>query len=178
MPRPSATTDWVPQFAAKWPDQLPSTLNYKHFDCDGDGLVLDLDVDVIEPHYSPIDSSAVSWLPGAPAVWLQFDQDTILVNANNPEPLKITASVMVGSPEAPALGLHGLAFALKYPEYVDHDPEVDYKNDFFGISNRKILKITTFSNTMLNFNRWIFTICEIITFKVDAKVFWAIVRDT
>jgi len=134
-PRPSATTDWVPQFAANWPNQLTPGLNFKHFDCDGDGMVLDLDADVIEPHYSPITSFTVPSIPGAPAVWVKFDQDTILVDANNPGLLTIPASVMVGSPEAPALGLYGLAFALKYPEYVDHDPEVEYKNDFFGISN-------------------------------------------
>ncbi len=134
-PRPGATNDWVPQFAANWPDELGSTLNYKHFDCNGDGMVLDLDADLIEPHYSPIDSNQLAVIPGAPAVWLKFDQDTITVNPNNPAPLTITASVMVGSPEVPAINLYGLAFALKYPEYVEHDPEVEYKNDFFGISN-------------------------------------------
>ncbi len=135
VPRPVATTDWTPQFAANWPKHLASSLNYKHFDCDGDGLVTDLDADVIEPHYTPIDSSAVAVIPGAPAVWVKFNQDTIVVNPNNPMPLTITASVMVGSPGVPALDLYGLAFALKYPEYVNHDPEVEYKNDFFGISN-------------------------------------------
>lgn len=134
-PRPHATTNWLPQSAANWPDQLPSALNYKHLDCDGDGIVMELDADVIEPHYSPIDSNTVSVLPGLPAVWVEFDQDTIEIDANNPTALEITASVMVGSPNAPALGLHGLSFALKYPEYVEHDPEVEYKNDFFGISN-------------------------------------------
>ena len=134
-PRPNASSDWLPQFAANWPDQLEQTLNFKHFDCDGDGVVLDMDVDVIEPHYAPIDSNAVSPIPGAPAVWVEFEQDTIVVDASNPTPFEITANVMVGNADAPALGLHGLAFALKYPEYVEHDPEVDYKNDFFGISN-------------------------------------------
>ncbi|MEO6037424.1 MAG: T9SS type A sorting domain-containing protein, partial [Saprospiraceae bacterium] len=134
-PRPNASVDWVPQFAANWPDQLPETLNFKHFDCDGDGMVLDLDADLIEPHYSPIDSTAVPVVPGKPEVWLEFEADTITVDANNPAPLSITANVMVGSEIVPALGLHGLAFALMYPEYVEHDPEVDYKNDFFGTSN-------------------------------------------
>ena len=135
-PRPNATTNWVPQFAANWPEHLtPALQNYKHLDGDGNGIVTDLDVDVIEPHYSPIESDTVLVIPGAPAVWVEFEQDTIIVDANNPVPLEITASVMVGSPEAPALGLYGVAFALKYPEFVDHDPEAEYKNEFFGISN-------------------------------------------
>lgn len=134
-PRPNASSDWVPQFAANWPDQLPETLNFKHFDCDGDGMVLDLDADLIEPHYSPIDSTELLPVPGAPTIKVEFAQDTIFVDANNPAPLEIMADVVVGNYDAPALDLHGLAFALKYPEYVEHDPVVDYKNDFFGISN-------------------------------------------
>ncbi|MEO6758826.1 MAG: PKD domain-containing protein, partial [Saprospiraceae bacterium] len=134
-PRPNASTAFVPQYAANWPDQLPQTLNFKHFDCDGDGMVLDLDADVILAHYSAIDSTEVPAITTAPKVWVKFMQDTITVDPNNPVPLEITADILVGSEEAPALGLHGLAFALMYPEYVEHDPAVDYKNDFFGISN-------------------------------------------
>ncbi len=137
-PRPNASSEFKNQFAPNWPVQLVNAeqpLNYKHFDCDGDGTVLDMDVDLIEPHYSPIDSFEVLPVPGAPEVWVEFPQSVIEVDPNNPFPLEIKANVMVGSATAPALDLYGLAFALKYPEYVEHDPEVDYKNDFFGISN-------------------------------------------
>ena len=138
-PRPSASSDFVEQYAANWPQQTlnynQSVLNYKHFDCDGDGVVLDMDADLIEPNYTQIDSTVVVPVPGAPEIWVDFEDTIIEVDPNNPVPLEITANVMVGRPNNPALDLHGLAFALKYPEYVEHDPEVDYKNDFFGISN-------------------------------------------
>ena len=135
-PRPGATTDWVPQFAANWPGPVaPASKNNKHLDCDGNGTVTDLDADVIEPHYSPIGGDTVSVVPGAPTVWVEFDQNTIIIDPDHPAPVEITASIMVGSPEVPAVGLHGLAFALRYPEYVEAEPEAEYKNDFFGSSN-------------------------------------------
>jgi hypothetical protein len=31
--------------------------------------------------------------------------------------------------------LYGLSFALKYPEYVNHNPDTDYDDDFFGTTN-------------------------------------------
>ena len=43
---------------------------------------------------------------------------------------------MLGSVTQPAIGLYGLAFALQYPEYIDHDPEAIYDNNsFFGLNN-------------------------------------------
>jgi len=66
---------------------------------------------------------------------LEFELDTIVVDPNNPAPIEINAWVKVGSPSRPALGLYGLAFALLYPDYVNHNPDADYDDDFFGSTN-------------------------------------------
>lgn len=49
---------------------------------------------------------------------------------------------------------------------------------FILTSNRKILYKTLIGKTDLNFNRWMFGICEIITFKVTTNVFLGIARET
>lgn len=134
-PRPLASTDWKPQFAPNWPNKV-SDINYKHLDCDGNGAVNDFDYEPIVKHYSPLDAKPVSPQAKGPKVSLQFREDTIRVNPFVLTPVKITADVVVGSPQEPALGLYGLAFALKYPGYVKHDPESDYDdNSFFGFTN-------------------------------------------
>ena len=134
-PRPQASTEWKPQFAPNWQNQVTG-VNYKHLDCDGNGTVNDFDYEPIVQHYSPLEAKPVPVLPKAPRVWLNFKEDTIFVDRFKAGPVKISADVMVGSPEEPALGLYGLAFALKYPLYVKHDPESDYAdNSFFGFTN-------------------------------------------
>ena|GEM_PF-412888 len=133
-PRPFATTAWTPQFAANWNQATTAGVNFKHIDCDGNGLVNEFDRNAIELNYAPIDtiSGAVS-AANAPKVWLRIATDSIVIDPNNPQPLQISADVMVGSPSNPALDLYGLAFAITYPDYVKHDPEVLYStNSFFG----------------------------------------------
>ncbi|MBC7775683.1 MAG: T9SS type A sorting domain-containing protein [Phycisphaerae bacterium] len=134
-PRPEATTTWSPQFAPNWDKSVAETVNYKHLDCNGDGSVNEFDADVITQHYTAIDTTEVASLLGLPQLRLEFEKDTIVVDPNNPAPVEINAWLRVGSPSQPAYGLYGLAFALRYPEYVYHNPDADYDSDFFGSTN-------------------------------------------
>lgn len=133
LPRPNATTAWVPQFAPNWTMVTGAGINYKHLDCDGNSTIDVFDTDAIVQHYSPVDTILKAYYPVLPKVRVEFAQDTIYVDPDDPAPVSISADVMVGSPGQPALGLYGLAFALRYPEYVNHDPEAVYDgNPFFG----------------------------------------------
>lgn len=134
-PRPNATTAWMPQFAPNWPQSVASGVNYKHLDCDGDGSVINFDMAPVEQHCAPIDTTNVAWLPTAPPLRIEFSQDTIYVNPNNPSSVEINANVIVGSPNQPVFDLYGLAFALQYPEHINHDPEIYYIPDLMGSYN-------------------------------------------
>lgn len=134
-PRPEATTEWMPQFAPNWDESIAETVNYKHLDCDGNGTINEFDADVINQHYAAIDTTEIATLPGLPQIRLEFAEDTILVDPNNSAPIQIKATVKVGSPSQPALGLYGLGFALRYPDYVNHNPDADYDDDLFGSTN-------------------------------------------
>ena len=46
-PRPDATTAWMPQFAPNWLESVSGHVNYKHLDCNGNGVVNEYDADVI-----------------------------------------------------------------------------------------------------------------------------------
>lgn len=132
-PRPFATTAWAPQFAPAWLNHSLDGINFKHLDCDGNGTVNEFDRNAIEQHYSPIDTTRSTLAGNAPDVWVKFAVDTIKINANNPMPLQIGADIMVGKSTQPVFGLYGLAFALRYPEYMNHDPEIYVgANSFFG----------------------------------------------
>ncbi len=51
--RQNASTDWTGQFSTDWAGELHG-VNYKYQDANGDGIVNDLDVDVIEANYGSI----------------------------------------------------------------------------------------------------------------------------
>lgn len=132
VPRPNATTAWAPQFAPNWQQTVVTGVNYKHLDCDGNGLVSSSDAGPVQQHYAPIDTAEAGWVPSAPAVRVEFAADTLYVSPDNSAALEISADVYVGSVTQPTLDLYGVAFALKYPEYVNHDPETFYVEDLFG----------------------------------------------
>jgi len=125
-PRPFATSDWTPQFAPDWPQAVTQTVNYKHLDCDGNGAVNALDADVILEHYAPIDTTEVFPMADAPPIWVSFPMDTIILDTDNPQQLEITADLNLGTPAHPALNIYGLACALRYPEFVDHNLSANY----------------------------------------------------
>jgi len=135
-PRPNATTAWTPQFAPDWPNTVADAVNYKHLDCDGNGTVNALDADVIVQHYAPIDTTPVFNNAAAPPIWVSFPMDTIYMDTDNPQPLEITADLMLGTAAQPAIDLYGLAFALRYPEFVSHNLSANYDGaSMFGINH-------------------------------------------
>ncbi len=131
-PRPFASATWAPQFAPNWANTPAAVANFKHADTDGNGVINEFDRIAIQQNYSPI-SAQVAPPITAPAVpvWVHFPEDSLLISTQTPEPIIITANIRVGQVDAPAHHLYGLAFALKYPEYVGHDPELLYSNNAF-----------------------------------------------
>ncbi len=131
-PRPFASTAWRPQFAPNWHTPNLIVANFKHADADGNGVINEFDRAAIEQNYTPIpaadgDGGAAV---GAP-LWVDFLQDSVVISPQAPGPVVITADVKVGHVHTPVHGLYGLAFALRYPEFVSHDPEVFYSNNSF-----------------------------------------------
>jgi Secretion system C-terminal sorting domain/Kazal-type serine protease inhibitor domain len=133
-PRPEASIDWTPQYAPNW---LLSTngINYKHSDTNGDGQINEFDISPIEMHYQAIEADAIPPVDDAPPVYVTFDKDTIFVNPNTPQPIQITANLNIGTPTKPIFGLYGMACALRYPEFVEHNPSMLYDPAFFGATN-------------------------------------------
>jgi len=132
-PRPEASSDWAPQYAPNWLLETQDGINYKHFDGNGDGAVNESDQQPLEMHYQPLGSySPMPPAPNTPQIYVQFDQDTLYIDPNDPLSLQITANVLLGTPNQPVENLRGIACALKYPEFVAHDPSMHYDSSFLG----------------------------------------------
>lgn len=133
-PRPEATSDWTLQYAPNWAQTANGT-NYKHIDANGDGQINEFDTEPLEMHYQSIQLGQQGFKTGVPQIYTQFNQDTLYLDPAHPENLEINADIMVGSAGQPVSNLYGVAFALRYPEMVAHDPAMYYDPSLFGSSN-------------------------------------------
>ncbi|NRB52989.1 MAG: hypothetical protein HRU41_35335 [Saprospiraceae bacterium] len=105
--RSSPTIFWEAQNSEDWPSFYPDGLNHKHADCDGNGLVEEIDLEVINENYDFKHPLAKGLSPGdLPDLKLVFSQDSL------PAGGKVMADLVLGSTESPIADLHGLRFNL------------------------------------------------------------------
>jgi hypothetical protein len=112
--RVNATTSWTAQSAANWSGSLPSGVNFKHADCNGDGLIDTLDLLPIAANYglihpkmafTEIIADHASALPE-----LAFDMvpDTLYPG------MTVNIPILLGSAIDPVNNLYGLVFTVDY----------------------------------------------------------------
>jgi len=139
FPTPDPNT-WAPVHGEDWAQTLWE-INYKHFDCNGDGEVDESDILAIEQNYNPSFAAVFDTLDGGVPVFLEFEDSVVVVDQNSDEPAVVSAKLILGTFQQPAEDLHGFAMALNYPfDYVQAaSVEVDYReSSFFGGLNEVI----------------------------------------
>ncbi|GEM_PF-6785453 len=131
--RPGATNAWFSQIAFNWTDTVQN-INYKHLDCDGDGLIGTSDINVIELNSAPVPPTSPVTDPDLPPVSLELAADTIVVNDDTPGEIPVTAFLKVGSSLHPVQDLYGITVAVDFPADLVNKPiAVDYNdNSFLG----------------------------------------------
>jgi hypothetical protein len=135
FPVPDDPIAWAPNFGIDW-DYWLGPVNFKHFDCDGDGLIDEADVQAINYNYVADSDFNSSPVEDAPPIFLVFDTPTIVINESSPQQIEITADLMIGIPGNPAVDLHGIAFKMTYPEGLVIPNQIAFEYDessFFGV---------------------------------------------
>ncbi len=125
---------WLPNFSWQWAGWL-GPVNFKHLDCDGDGFIDEMDAEAIAHNYAPDFEAASNPLPGAPPVYLAFEESLIQFDGEAPPFFELRAGLYLGSSSLPVSGLHGLALYFNYPLglVVPDSVIVDYEDaSFFG----------------------------------------------
>ncbi len=101
------TINWEAQNSEHWPSFYEDGLNHKHADCDGNGLVEEIDLEAINENYNFKHPLAKGLFPGnLPELKLVFSQDSL------PAGGKVIANLVLGSAENLVNDLHGLRFNL------------------------------------------------------------------
>lgn len=108
-------TAWAPNTSADWDYWTNNSVNFKHLDCDGDGVVDASDVDAIIQNYRPDYNFSPLTTPGAPPVFLTFSTEVVEWDNTIGDDIVLRAKLMVGTEEVPVENLHGIALDFSYP---------------------------------------------------------------
>lgn len=134
-PRDSMSIEWEAQPAEDWTMETSTGINYKHFDCNGDGTIGVADIAGIQSNYVMLDNGvSVTESNGVP-ISLSFDVDTVVITSPN-QYLEINAGLNFGSSDFPMEEVYGVVLYLTYPKhYVEESSPVDFdynESSFFG----------------------------------------------
>ena len=111
------TISFTPQYCQSWNDTLPTGVNYKHIDCNGDGVINADDTTAILLNYGsthPRGGGAQPWKNNAPVLHVKLSPDTLVDGQT------VTATLLLGDSALPANNVYALAFTFNYdPAVVD-----------------------------------------------------------
>ncbi|MFT5165206.1 MAG: hypothetical protein ACI8P3_000430 [Saprospiraceae bacterium] len=134
-PRDSTSNNWAAQSATDWGNENAAGVNYKHFDCDGNGAIEVNDILAIQSNFMMMENGmSMTSSEGVP-ISLSFDVDTVVITEENQE-LEINAGLNFGSSDVPMNDVYAVVLYLTYPKhYVVESAPVDFdynENSFFG----------------------------------------------
>ena len=114
--RPNANSNFVGQASANWQLQTVDSVNLKHADADGSGVVNLNDLAVIQQNFMFEHDGVVQKNAEGTPLWIQFDPIVYPTNPN--DPFVVSAGVMIGTMNDPVNELLGIAFVLDYDETI------------------------------------------------------------
>lgn len=133
--RENITSTWEGQAAQDWDLENGEGINYKHFDCNGDGEININDIPAIQSNYVMLENSTPNTYENGVPVSLSFDVDTIVVTEEN-QYLEINAGLNIGDTDNPMKDVYGMVLYLTYQKnYVAESGGVTFKyneNSFLG----------------------------------------------
>lgn len=140
-PRDSISTDWSGKPATDWELENSDGVNYKHFDCNGDGTINISDITAIQSNYVMLENGVTETESNGVPVSLSFDVDTVVIT-HEEQHLEINAGLNFGSSDVLMENVYGIVLYLTYPKhYVVASEPVGFEyndNSFFG-NNTNVL---------------------------------------
>ena len=134
--RLNATINWEGQIAANWSDTLDTGVNYKHIDCNGDGVINDNDTLAIHLNYGLTSNKNLGTEEtNGPTLFTKIKNDSLVTGD--------TARIEVhfGEDTLPVTNLYGIAFSLEMDTNLVKDSTVslDFSNSWLGTKNQNML---------------------------------------
>ncbi len=137
--RPFATTNWTAQAGNDWAWDFINGVNFKHADCDGNGVVDINDTLAIVQNYGQVHAKQEGLRGSVTDPVLQFIafDDTVVAGSN------ITIPINLGTVAQPAEDVYGIAFSVFYdPTLVVPDSiSVAYPNNWLNTTGNEAITL-------------------------------------
>jgi len=141
--RTNASSNWEAQYTEDWQKWFANSVNYKHADCNGDGIINIGDTSAIKLNYSKTHgtSSGNQFTSATDTILLYFDinKDTLF----NKESVRIP--IMLGTDTMMASDIYGITFSIDYdPLYIDTSTiKLDFNTSWLGdITDTSLIAIS------------------------------------
>ncbi|MFQ5446906.1 MAG: T9SS type A sorting domain-containing protein, partial [Saprospiraceae bacterium] len=140
-PRVIQGMEWTGLEAEDWNQVFLSNLNYKHADCNGDGIINAGDMGAIflnygESHDSITPAPLIGGIETDPPIYVDLPEADVLLNG-----LPFTAPIILGTESRPVQNAYGIAFTLRFDPMVI-DPasiEIQYDPSWLGVQSVNLL---------------------------------------
>ncbi|MDQ3050847.1 MAG: T9SS type A sorting domain-containing protein, partial [Bacteroidota bacterium] len=133
------TNNWVAQPASDWAFQFANGANLKNADCNGDGIISNVDTVAISLNYGlthplRLSNPGSASLPGPP-LYVVATPDTVL------EGDTVQVAIFLGTTQIPIDSIYGLAFTLTFDSTLIDTTYMpfDYSTGWMGIQNVDLL---------------------------------------
>lgn len=122
-PRANANILWQAQPCSPW-SMLTDSVNTKHSDCDGNGIISFDDTLAVNLNYGLLHNKYNAyneWREGNPVLYINFEQDTLSEGSD------LYAQITIGDVNTPVSDLYGLALTFEYDAALfQSEPSVDF----------------------------------------------------
>lgn len=163
--RLGANLNWIGQPAQNWKDTLVNGTNYKHIDCNGDGIINNNDTNAIIVNYSLTHSKRNDITPqqkNEPNLTVKFSNDTLYTGGN-----QVIIPISIGDQTISVDSIYGLAFSIFLNNYMNIEQGSLFfvpTNSWFGTPN-----INTIAIDYNNFNNGRIDVALVRTNQLNAS---------
>lgn len=131
--RDNASSNWESQPATNWSQQFADGVNYKHADCDGNGLINDLDTTAIYLNYGLTHTKNNNVLDATevdPDLFFEITPELDTVEAS----ASVDIPIHIGTQATPASNIYGVVFSIYFdPSLVSmEDLAVTFDGSWLG----------------------------------------------
>ena len=127
--RLAANLNWEGQQCLDWADTLANGANYKHIDCNGDGLIDDNDTLAISLNYglTHFKTQGLTGV-GGPLLSVEFAQDSAMAGDT------VLFTISLGVDTLPADSVYGIAFSVNYDNTIVDSAgfSIKFDSSWFG----------------------------------------------
>ncbi len=139
--RPAMTTDWEALQAEDWLRFFGRGQNYKHSDCNGDGLIDENDLGVMDENYGLFHDDIIDFPqelppPNSPRIYIEYP-DPSTITPGTP----FTGRIILGEEANPVFNLYGIAFSLRYDKEKLRIQNIQYPPGWYGETGDDVLTI-------------------------------------